>query len=248
MSTVLDIELDIDDDTGDELRSLHRWLLGVPEFRGRVTIRENRPEPGEMGVRRGSLALALEGTTGRVADLLGHTLARWAEARRRTVSAHRLTIQARIAPNEVVINIDTALRDGQLDPSVRALIDEIATRLRADGEPDPPANGASAAAVDNTGEPTSLTDDELRTLAAAFNSRAMAEALLRDAGMSPETFTSFDAAPSALTWWTEVGRMLALGKEHRGKPRLLRAAAARYPDNPVFTVFTGPRGTQPGWW
>ncbi|MBL7500892.1 hypothetical protein I6A84_03890 [Frankia sp. CNm7] len=231
---MLDIELHIDDDTGDELRSLRRWLLDVPELRGRVTTHQQLPQEGELGAHPNSLILALEGATERAAESLGRTLSSWAEARRRTVSAHRLTIEARIGPDEVVLSIDTAVRDGQLDPSVRALVDEITTRLRYGRKADPPTSDTQVEAVDHAGEPAGFTDDELQTLAAAFPSRTSAETLLRDAGMKPETFTTFESAPSALAWWTETSRALALGKELYGRHRLLRAAAARYPASPTL--------------
>jgi hypothetical protein len=238
---MLDIELHLDDDSGDGLRSLHRWLVDVPEFRGRVTTREQSPQAGEMGARSSALILALEGATERAADILGHTLASWAEAQRRTASTDRLILQAR-TPDGMLVAIDTGLRDGQLDPSLRVLVEEITTLLRRAGQSEPPTAGASPPTVDSTTRPAGFTDDELQTLAAAFDCRETAEALLRAAGMKPETFATFGAAPSALAWWKEISRVLALGKEPHGRHRLLGAAAIQFPANPTFT---GPQGRNP---
>jgi hypothetical protein len=252
---VLDIAIRLDNDTddtdssGDELRSLRRWLLDVPEFRGRVTVREQPPEPGELGPRLEALILSLEGATVRAAGSFGDTVAAWAEARRRTLTTQRLHLEARITPDEVVVSIDTPVRDGQLDPSVRAFVNEITDRLRHNGHPAEPATGSHTPAGDNAGddagEPAGFADDELHALAAVLDSRMTAEAVLRTAGMHPHTFPAFDSAPSALAWWTEISHLLASGKEVHGRRRILDAAAVQYPANPVLARTPKPQTPRP---
>jgi len=77
---VVHLESDTHGDTGDELRSLRRWLLSIADLRGRVTIREQPPEAGQMGPRLEALVLGLEGATARAAGSFADAVTAWAEA------------------------------------------------------------------------------------------------------------------------------------------------------------------------
>lgn len=242
--SALDVELVVDGDpSGDELRSLRRWLLEVPEFRGRVSLRESAPGPGEMGPRLDAVVLALGGAAERSAEALDHTLTAWLTSRRRPAPGAAFTLQARITPDEIVASVSGNLENGQLDASLRGFVDELTERMRREREANKLAGAAGQSRIrpsrpsrddDGADGCAGLADAEVRALAEAFDSRAKAVTLLRNAGLRPESFTVFDSAPDAQAYWAEVGHELALGRAPGGRRRLLAAAAAEYPGNPAF--------------
>jgi len=79
-----------------------------------------------------------------------------------------------------------------------------------------------------------FSSPEIHALAAAYQSRASVQALFHAAHLRPEIFLSFDSAPNAEIFWSEVAWELAMGKDPGGRQRLLTAAAAEYPGNPAF--------------
>jgi hypothetical protein len=236
---VLDVELVVDGDpSGDELRSLRRWLLDVPEFRGRVSMRESVPGPGELGSRLDVVVLALSGAVERSAEALEHTLAAWLSSRCRPGLGARRTLTVQITPGEVVASVSIAPAGGQLDPSVRAFIDGLTERMRRERAADRAAGNVGSAPIrpseDGVEGWAGLADDEVIALAEAFGSRAKAVTLLRKAGLRPELFAAFDVATDPQAYWVEVGHELALGRALDGRRRLLAAAAAEYPGNLAF--------------
>jgi hypothetical protein len=222
------------DPGGDELRSLRRWLLDVPEFRGRVSLREFVPRPGEMGPRVDAVVLAFTEAAERSTAALDRALAAWLASRRRPRDGTPFTLRVRITPDEVDASLSTSLDNGQLDASLRAFIDVLTARVRGDRGVARTTGSARRPGDDGAGGCVGLAGAEARELARAFDGRAKAEALLRRAGLRPESFPAFEGAPHAEAFWAEVGRQLALGKAPGARRRLLAAAAAEYPGNPVF--------------
>lgn len=116
--------------SGDELRNLRAWLLDEPEFRGRVTLRETPPQPGEMGLDVGELVLALAGASGAVlaeATLrkLGSLLITWLKTRRRT-STNPVEVTIRRPDGvKVIVTAEDAAND------VAGMLDELVLRLGA---------------------------------------------------------------------------------------------------------------------
>jgi hypothetical protein len=233
----VDVELRVvGDPTGDELRGLARWLVGVAEFHGRVSLREPAAGPGEMGRRVEAVVLALGGAAERSADALDRTLAGWLSSRRRPPGGG-FSLQLRISPGEVVASVSTGLPDGQLDASLRAFVDELTARLRSERDAAQAADPArrSRDNGDNSADgPAGFAEVEVGELARAFDSRAKADGVLRRAGLRPESFGAFEGAPTAQAYWAEVSHQLRLGKAPGGRRRLLAAAAEEFPGNPAF--------------
>lgn len=77
-----------------------------------------------------------------------------------------------------------------------------------------------------------LRECELAALAAAYYEAATARSLLERAGVEVERQPTWAGTP--LTYWREVGRLMAAGLAVDGRGRLLRAATRDFPANPVF--------------
>jgi Effector Associated Constant Component 1 len=147
----VDVEIMVGNvESGDELRNLRAWLLDEPEFRGRVTLREAPPRPGEMGPDVGALVLTLVAAGGAVlteATLrkLGSVLTTWLKARKRTNTSADPTMITIRRPdgNQVVWNDDEVRRLSTNE--LAQMLDELVLRLgpspsgRGEGE-DPPSN------------------------------------------------------------------------------------------------------------
>ncbi|WP_261574940.1 effector-associated constant component EACC1 [Frankia gtarii] len=239
----MDVELAVDGDpSGDEARSLRRWLLETPEFRGRVSLRESPPDPAELGRRIDAVVLALGGAAENSAESLLEVLQGWLSSRRRTPAAVPFSLQLRLAPGEITASVSAELANGQLDESLRAFIDELTARLRSNAEVACPAD-VTRPPGEITDGPAGFAAHEVRELARVFNSAPRVDLLLRAAGLGPELFLAFESAPNVLAYWTDVGHQLALGRSPRGRSRILAMAADEFPANPVFR---GAREVPPG--
>ena len=130
--------------SGDELRSLRTWLLDEPEFRGRVTLRETPPQPGNMGPIADALVLALASGGGVVLArtalrTLGSVLVAWLRSRTGQVEA-----TVRRADGAEVILIATQVR--RLSAAdVAKTLDDLVSRL--DPSPDGEGDGAGSGPV-----------------------------------------------------------------------------------------------------
>jgi hypothetical protein len=74
------------DDSADQLRGLAGWLRNENEFRGRVTLTERIPEPGQMGGVLDALTVAIG--SGGAAGTLVQSLFLWLRQRRSRPSVH----------------------------------------------------------------------------------------------------------------------------------------------------------------
>jgi hypothetical protein len=79
LSVAADVIVRLDDETTDELRSLRAWLVGEDELRGRVTMVEQPPRPGELGPVTDALLVALG--QGGAATVLAAGLVSWLRSR-----------------------------------------------------------------------------------------------------------------------------------------------------------------------
>ncbi|MBL7502100.1 hypothetical protein I6A84_25680 [Frankia sp. CNm7] len=251
----LEVELVADGGpSADELRGLRRWLLDEPELRGRVSLREAPPLPGELGGRLDAVVVALRGSERSVAAL-DRGVRGWLAARAARQPAGReqgqFRLVARTAFGEFDLRTDAA---GLADPAVRDLIATLTSRVkdpatgttRVDAEGRVGTEGrvgaehrvGTGAVPGEDGGPPSpvgsgLTAEEVTELAAVFGRPLDAVLLLRRAGLRPESFKAFDGM-TAVAYWTEVGAELGFGRVEGGRHKLLAAAAAEYPGNPVF--------------
>lgn len=89
-----------------------------------------------------------------------------------------------------------------------------------------------------------LTDSEIFELARVFSDRFEASRLLGVAGLPRDLHPGW-AAQSALIFWREVARILKNGALVDGASRVLQAAHAMYPANPVFAEITPVPGVKP---
>jgi hypothetical protein len=119
--------------SGDELRSLRTWLFDEPEFRGRVTLREMPPQPGNMGPSADALVLALASGGGAVLvatalRTLGSVLVEWLRSR-----TGQVEVTARRADGvEVTLSATQVRRLSAAD--VGKTLDDLVSRL--DRSPD----------------------------------------------------------------------------------------------------------------
>jgi hypothetical protein len=111
---------------------------------------------------------------------------------------------------------------------VRQTIGTPRGRVRAaeDAEPMCPGSGAEDAGR--------LRDEEITELASLYSSPGHAAALLQRAGFRTEHLPVFETSSNPYEYWCEVGRRIEHGLAARGRQRLLAAARADYPANPIF--------------
>jgi hypothetical protein len=125
----MEVEIVIDGaSSGDELRSLQRWLLDEPEFRGRVVLREAAPRQAEMGLDIAALVLAFAGGGGAAfaattARTLGNVIVTWMKARTSPVD-----VTVRWANGAEVILTADEIRGLSAD-GVARLLDDLTKRL-----------------------------------------------------------------------------------------------------------------------
>jgi hypothetical protein len=117
--------------------------------------------------------------------------------------------------------------------------------ITADGDLTTGGNGSDVEAVDlarpapsdparrpgpDLREP--LSSHEVRELALVVNDPGQAGQMLAETGMTRDRIPPWNS--DALTFWTTINALFAAGVVAQGRTRLLAAAAARYPANPVF--------------
>jgi hypothetical protein len=231
----VDVELVVvGESPDDDMRSLRRWLLAEPELRGLVSLREASPAPGELGPRLDAVVVSLRATAARSARVLEQAMAGWLEARPPTRSGHHVVVWVRTPEYEFKLSTDLA---GLADPLVRRHFD-VLTQL-AERPPVPDTSDERHDGVEGGGAGEGLTQPEIEALASVFASPADVARLLRRAGLPPERFPMFGAGVPAEGFWAEVGHQLGLGLSQGGRRRLLAAARAEYPGNPVFRQGAG---------
>ncbi|MEU4244069.1 hypothetical protein [Actinoplanes sp. NPDC026619] len=121
----------------DELATLHQWLAGEPELRGRVTSRHAPPLPGTLGPVLEALLVAIG--PGSTAAALGAALVTWVRGRRGQVSVIVTRADGTTVTLEAkrVRNLNTSALSAELNRIV-ALLNET-ERPPAD-DPEPPAD------------------------------------------------------------------------------------------------------------
>jgi hypothetical protein len=85
------VDIRIDDDSDDELRSLAGWLRDEDEFRGRIRFGEKAADPGQMGGVVDTVAMVLTSGT---ASTFVSSLFGWISQRR---EAHTVSLKFRTA-------------------------------------------------------------------------------------------------------------------------------------------------------
>lgn len=89
-----------------------------------------------------------------------------------------------------------------------------------------------------------LTKAEIEELASTFTDLTSAARVLDEAGFPAGRVPGWSVHDSQTFWW-QVSKELRSGLLEDGRRRLLAAAAARYPMNPVFAAWKVPPATDP---
>ncbi|WP_256789330.1 effector-associated domain EAD1-containing protein [Frankia sp. AvcI1] len=214
----------------DAMRSLWNWLGREPDLRGLVRLRESPPAAGEMGPKLDAVVVTLRSSAGRSVRALEVALTEWLAAQRRGpdgTGSVRMTV--RTSDHSFELSTDTI---GMTDPAVRQHFEDLARFAQAQlaAEPVRP----TSATVQDGAAADVLTPEQVRLLAELFSTPMAAVRLLRHAGLAPERFPTFDAAPHAEGFWAAVAVELAHGRAPGGARRLLDTAKSEYPGNPAF--------------
>ncbi|WP_347176877.1 TIR domain-containing protein [Parafrankia sp. EAN1pec] len=215
----------VGDAAGDHLRSLRSWLLEEPELRGRVSLREAPPGPGEMGPRPAAVVVSLRASALRSVQALDLALASWGRSRR---SGQEIQVELRAGDLRVKVSTSS---EGLKNPALRSFFEALEALMVAGSAPD--RDGSNGA--DTVGVSEGLTRVQVEALAEVYGSPPAAGALMHRAGLRPELFAAFVEGTFAVSFWTEVGHQLELGRAPGGAASLLTAAAEDYPGHPVFS-------------
>ncbi|CUU58102.1 hypothetical protein Ga0074812_11711 [Parafrankia irregularis] len=215
----------IGDAAGDQLRSLRSWLLEEPELRGRVSLREAPPAPGEMGPRPDAVVVSLRASAARSVRAVDQALAGWGRSRR---SAEAVRVLVRLENLQMEMSMSP---ESLADPAVRSFFEDLITRAESASSP---GGGEVHGAGTGNGAAGGLTRVQVEALAASYSSPPAAAALMRRAGLRPELFPAFVEGAFAVSFWAEVGHQLELGRAPGGTRALLSAAAQDYPGQPAF--------------
>lgn len=126
----------ITDANPDELRSLRAWLISEDEFRGRVTIIDEKTAPGTLsGVAWEALSVSI-GSGGTVSVLIAGTMAWLRQQYSQRHPASKATVRLR-RPDGASIEISATTSSAWSADQIAAQISRLAATLDAAGHREP---------------------------------------------------------------------------------------------------------------